>query len=148
MGCWFTSCSLLLVPSNPGKIALTLLSLVVRLSCMCDPIHTCINFHTYIYIHIHTLYIDTVMDPYTLVHTMVNFDFQLSDNFQLRFSWNNDLCLSFSGWRDLTAPWHHEWRSTSTTVSWYISTHLHIYIHSNSPFRVRIRIRNGNLSPN
>jgi len=33
---------------------------------------------------------DTVMDPYD-THTKFNFDFQLSDNYHLRFFWSNEL---------------------------------------------------------
>ena len=104
----------------------------------CEPIQTYIHIHTHIHIHIHihTSYMDTVMDPYEHILSLT-LTFQLSDNYHLRFSWNNELC-----WSVPRLDWLHqdECRSTSSTSSWWKSTHSYMYIHRNSPFRVRIRM--------
>ena len=107
----------------------------VKLSCVTLYIHTYISIHTHTYTY--TLYIHTVMDQYAHILCLT-----------LTFSCQTTFISSSSEIMNCVCPFldyvtwlhHHEWCSTGTTVSWYISTHLHIYIHSNAPFRVRIRI--------
>ena len=83
----------------------------------------------YTYIHTYITYIHT----YIYIHTFSCQTTFISVSFEIM----NCVCPFLYS---VTWLHNHEWWSTSSTLSWYISTHFHIYIHSDSPFRVRIRI--------
>ena len=56
--------------------------------------------------------------------TVFTFDFQLSDNFHLRFFWSNELCLSVSNHIDYTTM------SDTERVIQYGHTYLHRYTYT------------------
>jgi hypothetical protein len=90
------------------------------------PVWTDSYIHTYPYTHTHThthiIYGHSHGSVWA--HTKFNFDLQLSDNYHLRFFWNNELCWSVSRLHWLN---QHECCSTSSTSSWCKSTHFYIY---------------------